>query len=161
MSLHIMNDHMKTHLHQKVSFSPKGMAFPRRSKVTVGERHHLHTKQIKMLTVDLDYLSSSLERDSFSMWIWRPGKMKVTISFRGFLTRFQRIYVTRKLDKGHWSSFLLQDFVHLKFGMMDIKENCKIDRFSHIVMDKLAKQGLVTWHSPTAGDSRLAGHLNR
>lgn len=160
MLLHIMNDHMKTHLHQKVSFSPKGMAFPWRSKVTVGERHHLHTKQIKMLTVDLDYLSSSLERESFSMWIWRPGKMKVTISFRGFLARFQRIILTRKLDKGHWPSFLLQDFVHLKFGMMDIKK-CKIDRFSHIVMDKLAKQGLVTWHSPTAGDTRLAGHLNR
>ena len=156
-----MNDHMKTHLHQKVSFSPKGMAFPWRSKVTVGERHHLHTKPIKRLSVDLDYLSSSLERESFSMWIWRPGKMKVTISFRGFLARFQRIILTRKLDKGHWPSFLLQDFVHLKFGMMDIKENCKIDRFSHIVMDKLAKQGLVTWHSPTAGDTRLAGHLNR
>ena len=70
--------------------------------------------------------------------------MKVTISFRGFLARFQILFVTRKLDKGHWPSFLLQDFVHLKFGMMDIKENCKIDRFSHIVMDKLAKQGLVT-----------------
>ena len=69
--------------------------------------------------------------------------MKVTISFGGFLARFQRIFVTRKLDKGHWPSFLLQDFVHLKFGMMDIKKS-KIDRFSHIVMDKLAKQGLVT-----------------